>query len=61
MDQTSLVQQCQTIEELLSKHANQRSAETPELVLLDKFVEVNTQELKDQAEMLSMDKSILQA
>ena len=45
----------------MSKHADQCGAETPELVLLDKFVEVDTQKFKDQAKMLSMDEGVLQA
>lgn len=58
MYQTSLVKQCETVEKLLGKHANQSSAESSKLVLFDKLVKIDAKELKDQAEMLAMNESV---
>jgi hypothetical protein len=58
MYQTSLVKQRETVEKLLSKHANQSSAESSKLVLLDELVKVDAKELKNQAKMLAMNESV---
>lgn len=55
-----LIQETQRIQKLLSKDSNQRGAQAAELILLDQFVKVDTEQLKDQAEMLSVNESILQ-
>lgn len=61
MNQARLVEQCKTIEKLLSKDADQSGAESSELVLLDKLVQVDAEELKHQAKMLTVDECVLQA
>jgi hypothetical protein len=60
VDQFRLVQQTQTIQKLLCKDAHQRGAQTSELILLDQLVQVDRQQLKDQAQVLFVDESILQ-
>jgi hypothetical protein len=61
MYKTSLVQQAETIQELLSKDSHKRRAQAPELVLLDQLVQIDAKQFENQAKMLSMDKSILQS
>lgn len=60
MNQTCLVQKGQTIQELLCENPDQCGAKTPELVLLDQFIQIDAEKLKDQAQMLSMDESVLE-
>lgn len=61
MYQPRFTEQAQPVEQLLRKHPHQRGTQTPELVLLDKFVQVDRQQLKDQTKMLPMDECILQS
>ena len=61
MNKASLVQQREPIQKLLGKDTNKGCAQAPELVLLDEFIEINAQEFKHQAEVLSVNKSILEA
>lgn len=60
MDQSSLIEQAETIEKLLRENSDERGAEAAELILLDELVQIDTQKLKNQAEMLAMDKGILE-
>lgn len=60
MDQPRLVQQGQTIEQLLGKDAHKSRAQAAELVLLDEFVEVYAQQLKHQAQVLPVDEGVLE-
>lgn len=61
MYQPRLVQQTKRIEQLLRKDPNQRRTQSTELILLDELVEVDTQQLKDQTQMLLVNESILQS
>jgi hypothetical protein len=45
---------------LLCEHSHKSSAETTELILLDELVKVDTQQLENKAQVLTMDESILQ-
>jgi hypothetical protein len=45
----------------LSKDSHKGCAKTPELILLDQLVEINAQQLENQAEMLAMDECIFQS
>jgi hypothetical protein len=45
----------------LSEHANQSSAESSELVLLDKLVKIDAKELKNQAKMLAVNESVFKS
>ena len=47
MYQTSLVQQAQSIQELLRKHSHKGSAQSSELVLFDQLVQIDTEELEN--------------
>lgn len=47
MDDASFVQQAKTIEQLLRKNSHKCRAEAAELVLLDQFVKIDTEEFKD--------------
>lgn len=60
MDQVSLVQEAQCIQQLLRKHPHEGRTQTPELILLDELVEVDTEQLKCQAQMLTMDEGVFQ-
>lgn len=61
MNQPSLVEKGEAIQKLLGEHADQSRAETAELVLLDKFVQVDAEQLEDEAKMLSVDKGVFQS
>jgi len=61
MDQSSLIEQRQTIEELLGKDTDQSRAETAELVLLDELVQVDAEQFEDETEMLAVDEGIFEA
>lgn len=61
MDQLSLPQKSQPVDQLLSENANQGSTQSSKLVLLDQLVEVDTQKLKHQTEMLPVNERVLQA
>lgn len=60
VDQSRLAQQAQAVQELLSKDAHKSGAQTSELVLFDQLVKVDREQLEDQAEMLAVDKSVLE-
>jgi hypothetical protein len=45
---------------LLSKNTDESCAQTTKLVLLDQFIKIDTEQFKNQTEMLPVDKSILQ-
>jgi hypothetical protein len=59
VDQSGLVEQGQPVKQLLREYPDQRCAKAAELVLLDQFVEVDTQELENKTEMLPVDEGIL--
>ena len=59
MNQACLVEQAQSVEQLLCEHADERRTKTAELVLLDQLVQVDTQQFKHETQMLSVDESIL--
>jgi hypothetical protein len=43
MYEASLVQQAETVQELLSKYSHKRRAQASELILLDQFVEIDAE------------------
>lgn len=45
---------------MLSKNTDESCAQTTKLVLLDQFIKIDTEQFKNQTEMLPVDKSILQ-
>lgn len=51
MDQSCVLEDCQTFQQLLSKDLDQLDTETLELVLLDQLVQVRREAFEDQAEM----------
>lgn len=61
MDEPRLVQQAKPVEELLGKDPDESRAQASELVLLDQLIEIDRQQLKDQAQMLSVDECIFQS
>lgn len=61
MDESGLVEEGKTVEQLLGKDSDQSRAETAELILLYEFIQVDTEQFKDEAKMLAMDKSILES
>lgn len=58
MYQPCLVEQREAIEKLLGEDAHEGCAQSSELVLLDELIQVDTQQLKDQTQMLSVDEGI---
>lgn len=58
MDQMSLVQQTQRIQELLGKHAYEGRTQASELILFDQFIKVDTKKLKCQTQVLPVDECI---
>jgi hypothetical protein len=61
VDETGLVEERETVQELLRKDAHEGGAEAPELVLLDELVEVDAQQLKHEAQVLPVDERVLEA
>lgn len=61
MYQTRFVQESQAVQELLGENPDQCGTKTPELVLLDQFVQVDAKELKDQAQVLPVYESVLES
>lgn len=61
MNKPRLVQQGQSVEELLRKDSDESGAETTELVLLDELVKVDAEELEHEAEVLPVYEGILQS
>lgn len=59
--QARFVQEGQAIQELLGENPDQRGTKTPELVLLDQFVQIDAEKFKDQAQVLPVYKGILQS
>jgi hypothetical protein len=45
---------------LLGKNTDESRAQTTKLVLLDQLIKIDTEQFKDQTEMLPVDESILQ-
>jgi hypothetical protein len=60
MYQSGLVEQGQTVQELLCKYTNKRCAEPSELVLFDQLVQINAEQFENKTKMLSVDEGILQ-
>ncbi len=60
VDQPRLVQQSEAVEKLLREDSDQRGAEATELVLLDQLVQIDTQQLEHQAQVLPMDEGVLE-
>jgi hypothetical protein len=61
MDQMSFIQKTQRIQQLLRKDTNECRAQTSELILLDEFVKVDTEQLECQAKMLPVDKGVFES
>jgi F0F1-type ATP synthase epsilon subunit len=60
VDQAGLVQQAQAVQELLGEDAHQGSAEAAELVLLDELVQIDTQQLQHETEVLAVDEGVFE-
>ena len=60
MNKPRFIKQAECIEQLLCEYANKCCAQASELVLLDKLIKVDTEQLKHQTQVLTMDKCILQ-
>lgn len=61
MNQARFVQEGQAIQELLGENPDQCGTKTPELVLLDQFVQVDAEKLEDETQMLPVDERILES
>ena len=61
MNQLRLVQQTQAVQELLRENSHKRGAQSSELVLLDELVQVHREQFEDQAQVLFVNKCILQS
>lgn len=60
MNEMGLVQQTQGIQKLLREDTDKRSTQASELILLDQLVQVDTEKLEGEAQMLTVDEGILQ-
>lgn len=60
MNQPRLVEQRKPVKQLLGKDSDQRRAQPAELVLFDELVQVDAQQLEDQAQMLPVNECILE-
>ena len=60
MNKSSLVEQAQSIQQLLCKYTNKRCTQATELVLLYQFVQIDTEKFEDQTEMLPVNESVFQ-
>lgn len=49
VDQPSLIQQAETIEQLLCENTDKRRAESAELILLDQLIQIDAEKLEDEA------------
>jgi hypothetical protein len=58
MYQACLLQDRHGIQQLGHEHLDKLGAETLELVLLDEFIEIRGQQLKDETEMIPMDEGV---
>lgn len=61
MYQARFVQEGETVQKLLGENPDQCGTKTPELVLLDQFVQVDAEKLEDQAQMLPVYKCVLES
>ena len=61
MYQPGLVEKGKSCQELLGEYSHKRRAQAAELILLNEFVQVDAQELKNEAQVLAMDECISQA
>jgi hypothetical protein len=61
MNEPRLVQKTKGVQKLLSKHAHESRAQPSELVLFDKLVQIHTEQLEDETEMLFVNEGIFQA
>ena len=60
MNEASLLEYRERVQKLRREDLHELRAEALELVLLDKLVQIDAKQLKNQAQMLSVDKGILQ-
>lgn len=60
MDQMSLVQKAQGIQQLLCKDTDESGAQSSELVLLDQFIQIDTEKFKGKTEVLPVNEGVLQ-
>lgn len=60
MDKACLVQQGQSVEELLCKHPDQSRTKAAELILLDQLIQVDTEELENEAQVLLVYEGVFQ-
>jgi hypothetical protein len=60
MDQMRLVQQAQGVQQLLSKHSDECSTQSTELVLLNELVEVDTEQFERKTQVLTVNKCVFQ-
>ena len=61
MDESGLVQQCQTIEQLLGKYSNQCCTKTTKLILLNELVKVDAEQLEHKTEVLSVNECVFES
>ena len=60
MYESRLAQQAQPIEQLLRKNSHQRRAQNSELVLLDQLVQIDTEQLEHETQMLPVDEGVFE-
>lgn len=61
VDESSFLEDGENIEKLSHEDFDELGAKTLKLILFDEFVEVGGEELKDETEMISVDKRVAEA
>lgn len=60
MNDASLVQEAQSVQQLLGKHPHECCTKPSKLILLDQLVQVHTEKLEYQAQMLLVNEGVFQ-
>lgn len=60
MNQACFVEETKAVQELLSEDSHQSGAQSTKLILLDQLVEIDTEQLENKTEMLSMDECVFE-
>lgn len=60
MYNSRLAEKAETVQELLRKHTDECSTQSAELILFDELVQIDTEQFKHQAQMLSVNECVFQ-
>ena len=60
MYKARLIKQTESVQQLLGEDSDEGGTQTPELILLDQFIQIHREKLEHQAQMLLVDEGIFQ-